>query len=108
MEAKEEHLGEIEQTSRKRVKQIIKSISREVQSERGNETEQSNGMGRTNEFNQNPSRGDSNAGTNLQLDLFSDSYVPPIKELPSVEQQIENIEVQAEVENTPAFLLLKK
>ena len=79
------------------------TISREVQSERGNETEQSNGMGRTNEFNQNPSRGDSNAGTNLQLDLFSDSYVPPIKELPSVEQQIENIEVQAEVENTPAF-----
>lgn len=79
------------------------TISREVQSERGNETEESNGMGRTNEFNQNPSRGDSNAGTNLQLDLFSDSYVPPIKELPSVEQQIENIEVQAEVENTPAF-----
>ena len=79
------------------------TISREVQSERGNETEQSNGMGRTNEFNPNPSRGDSNAGTNLQLDLFSDSYVPPIKELPSVEQQIENIEVQAEVENTPAF-----
>lgn len=79
------------------------TISREVQSERGNESQQSNGMGRTNEFNQSSSRGNSNAGTNLQLDLFSDSYVPPIKELPSVEQQIENIETQAEVENTPAF-----
>ena len=79
------------------------TISREVKSERGNESQQSNGMGRTNEFNQNSSRRNSNAGTNLQLDLFSDSYVPPIKELPSVEQQIENIETQAEVENTPAF-----
>lgn len=79
------------------------TISREIQSERRNESEQSNGMGRANEFNQSSSRGDSNAGTNLQLNLFSDSYVPPIKELPSVEQQIENIETQAEVENTPAF-----
>ena len=79
------------------------TISREVQSERRNESEQSNGMGRANEFNQSSSRGDSNEGTNLQLNLFSDSYVPPIKELPSVEEQIENIEAQAEVENTPAF-----
>ena len=79
------------------------TISREIQSERRNESEQSNGMGRANEFNQSSSRGDSNAGTNLQLNLFSDSYVPPIKELPSIAEQIENIETQAEVENTPAF-----
>ena len=79
------------------------TISREIQSERRNESEQSNGMGRANEFNQSSSRGNSNAGTNLQLNLFSDSYVPPIKELPSVAEQIENIETQAEVENTPAF-----
>lgn len=79
------------------------TISREIQSERRNESEQSNGLGRTDEFNQSPSRGDSNAGINLQLNLFSDSYVPPIKELPSVAEQIENIETQAEVENTPAF-----
>ena len=79
------------------------AISREVQSERGNESQQSNGMGRTNEFNQESSRRNSNAGTNLQLNLFSDSYVPPIKELPSIAEQIENIEAQAEVENTPAF-----
>ena len=79
------------------------TISREIQSERRNESKQSNGMGRADEFNQSSSRGDSNAGTNLQLDLFSDSYVPPIKELPSVEQQIENIETQAEVEITLAF-----
>ena len=79
------------------------TISREIQSERRNESKQSNGMGRADEFNQSSSRGDSNAGTNLQLNLFSDSYVPPIKELPSVAEQIENIETQAEVENTPAF-----
>ncbi len=30
------------------------------------------------------------------------------KELPSVETQINSIQAQAEVENTPAFLLLKK
>ena len=60
-------------------------------------------MGRTNEFNQESSRRNSNAGINLQLNLFSDSYVPPIKELPSVAEQIENIQNQAEVENTPAF-----
>ena len=79
------------------------TISRKVQSERGNESQQSNGMGRTNEFNQESSRRNSNAGINLQLNLFSDSYVPPIKELPSVAEQIENIQNQAEVENTPAF-----
>jgi hypothetical protein len=79
------------------------TISREIQSERGNESQQSNGMDRTNEFNQESSRRNSNAGTNLQLNLFSDSYVPPIKDLPSVEQQIKNIQTQAEVENTPAF-----
>ena len=79
------------------------TISREVQSERRDESQQSNGMGGTNEFTQEPSRRNSNAGTNLQLNLFSDSYVPPIKELPSVAEQIENIETQAEVENTPAF-----
>ena len=79
------------------------TISREVQSERGNESQKPNGMGRANEFNQSPSRRNSNAGTNLQLDLFSDSYLPPIKQLPSVAEQIENIQIQAEVENTPAF-----
>ena len=79
------------------------TISRKVQSERGNESQQSNGMGRTNEFNQESSRRNSDAGINLQLNLFSDSYVPPIKELPSVAEQIENIQNQAEVENTPAF-----
>ena len=79
------------------------AISREIQSERGNESKQPNGMGRTNEFNQESGRGNSNAGTNLQLNLFSDSYVPPIKELPSVVKQIENIETQVEVENTSAF-----
>ena len=73
------------------------TISRKVQSERGNESQQSNGMGRTNEFNQESSRRNSNAGINLQLNLFSDSYVPPIKELPSVSEQIENIQNQAEV-----------
>ena len=78
-------------------------VSREIPSERKNENEQSNGMGRTDEFNQSSSRGNNNAGTNLQLNLFSDSYVPPIKELPSVENQINNIQTQAEVENTPAF-----
>ena len=77
--------------------------SREISSERRNENEESNGMGRTNEFVQSSSRGDNNARTNLQLNLFSDSYVPPIKELPSVESQINNIQTQAEVENTPAF-----
>ena len=60
-------------------------------------------MGRTDEFNQSTSRGDSNSGIDLQLNLFSNLYIPPIKEIPSVEQQIENIETQAEVENTPAF-----
>ena len=79
------------------------TISREVQSERGNESQKPNGMGRTNEFNKSPSRRNSNAGTDLQLDLFSDSYLPPIKQLPSVADQIENIQIQAEVENTPAF-----
>ena len=79
------------------------TISRKVQSERGNESQQSNGMGRTNEFNQESSRRNSNAGINLQLNLFSDSYVPPIKELPSVAEQIENIQHQAEEETPPAF-----
>lgn len=78
-------------------------VSREISSERGNEKEQPNGVGRTDEFVQSPSRGDNNARTNLQLNLFSDAYVPPIKELPSVENQINNIQTQAEVDNTPAF-----
>ena len=80
-----------------------REISREVQRERGNESQKSNGVGRTDEFNQSTSRGDSNSGIDLQLNLFSNLYIPPIKEIPSVEQQIENIETQAEVENTPAF-----
>ncbi|MBO5477197.1 MAG: helicase, partial [Clostridia bacterium] len=60
-------------------------------------------MGTSNELNKEPSRRNDNVRTNLQLNLFEDTYVPPIKELPSVDTQINNIQAQAEVENTPAF-----
>ncbi len=79
------------------------TISPKIQSKRGDESQQSDGVGRSNEFNKKSSTRNSDAGADLQLDLFSDSYVPPIKELPSVKKQIENIDKQAEVENTPAF-----
>ena len=94
--------------SSKQIKINNQTISREVQSERRNERKKSDGMGRTDEFNQSSSRGNSNAGVNLQLDLFSNSYVPPIKELPNVEEQINNIQTQAEVENTSAFSFTQK
>ena len=94
--------------SSKQIKINNQTISREVQSERRNERKKSDGMGRTDEFNQSSSRGNSNAGVNLQLDLFSNSYVPPIKELPNVEEQINNIQAQAEVENTSAFSFTQK
>lgn len=77
--------------------------SREIQSERRNETSRSNEMGSRNELNQESGRGNGSNGTNLQLNLFTDSYIPPIKNLPSVEEQMNNIETQVEVENASAF-----
>lgn len=78
-------------------------FSRKEPNNRENEKRESNGVGTSNEFNKKPSRGNDNSRVNLQLNLFEDTYVPPIKELPSVEKQIDNIKTQAEVENTPAF-----
>lgn len=78
-------------------------FSREEPNNRENEKRESNGVGTSNELNKKPSRGNDNSRVNLQLNLFEDTYVPPIKELPSVEKQIDNIKTQAEVENTPAF-----
>lgn len=77
--------------------------SREEPSERRNESSRSNELGTSNELDTKSSRRNSDDRTNLQLNLFEDTYVPPIKELPSVETQIYNIQTQAEVENTPAF-----
>lgn len=77
--------------------------SREEPNNRGNEKRESNELGTSNELNQESSRRNDNGRTNLQLNLFEDTYVTPIKELPSVETQINNIQTQAEVENTPAF-----
>ena len=75
--------------------------SREEQSRREIKNTQPNGMGTRNEFNKKSSRGNNSEGIDLQLNLFTDSYIPPIKNLPSVEEQKSTI--QAEVENTPAF-----
>ena len=77
--------------------------SREEPNNRENEKRESNELGTSNELNKEPSRRNDNVRTNLQLNLFEDTYVPPIKELPSVDTQINNIQAQAEVENTPAF-----
>ena len=77
--------------------------SREESNNRGNEKRESNELGTSNELNKEPSRRNDNVRANLQLNLFEDTYVPPIKELPSVDTQINNIQAQAEVENTPAF-----
>ncbi len=66
---------------------------------RGIEKTGSNEMGSNNEQFETFSRGDSDSGTDLQLNFFLDSYV----QLPSVDEQINNIQAQAEVENTPAF-----
>ena len=75
--------------------------SREEQSRREIKNTQPNGMGTRNEFNKKSGRGNNSEGIDLQLNLFTDSYIPPIKNLPSVEEQKSTI--QAEVENTPAF-----
>lgn len=77
--------------------------SREESNNRGNEKRESNELGTSNELNKEPSRRNDNVRVNLQLNLFEDTYVPPIKELPSVDTQINSIQAQAEVENTPAF-----
>ena len=77
--------------------------SREEPNNRGNEKRESNELGTSNELNKEPSRRNDNVRANLQLNLFEDTYVPPIKELPSVDTQINSIQAQAEVENTPAF-----
>lgn len=77
--------------------------SREESNNRGNEKRESNELGTSNELNKEPSRRNDNVRANLQLNLFEDTYVPPIKELLSVDTQINSIQAQAEVENTPAF-----
>ena len=82
--------------------------SREESNNRGNEKRESNELGTSNELNKEPSRRNDNVRANLQLNLFEDTYVPPIKELPSVDTQINNIQAQAEVENTPAFEFTQK
>ncbi len=96
-------LGRNRDDSTKESETNNREIGEGISSGRKNEDERPNGMGRTDELNKKSSGGYSNSRTNLQLNLFTDSYVPPIKELPSVEKQIENIQKQAEVENTPAF-----
>ena len=82
--------------------------SREESNNRGNEKRESNELGTSNELNKEPSRRNDNVRANLQLNLFEDTYVPPIKELPSVDTQINSIQAQAEVENTPAFEFTQK
>ena len=89
--------------SSKYVARHYKKNSREEPSERENESNESNGMGSSNELNKKSSRGNSDDGINLQLNLFTESCIPPIKKLPSLEKQKYNIEKQAEVVNTPAF-----
>lgn len=82
--------------------------SREEPNNRGNEKRESNELGTSNELNTKSSRGNDNNRVDLQLNLFTDSYIPPIKNLPSVEEQINNIQAQAEVENTSAFEFTQK
>lgn len=82
--------------------------SREESNNRGNEKRESNELGTSNELNKEPSRRNDNVRANLQLNLFEDTYVPPIKELPSVDTQINNIQAQEEVENTSAFEFTQK
>lgn len=89
--------------SSKQIENTNQTISRESSSERRNEDSRSNGLGTSNELNTKPSRGNDNSRVDLQLNLFTDNYIPPIKELPSVETQINNIQAQAEVESTSAF-----
>lgn len=82
--------------------------SRKEPNNRGNEKRESNELGTSNELNTKSSRGNDNNRVDLQLNLFTDSYIPPIKNLPSVEEQINNIQAQAEVENTSAFEFTQK
>lgn len=94
--------------SSKQIETTNQTISRESSSERRNEESRSNGLGTSNELNTKSSRGNDNNRVDLQLNLFIDSYIPPIKNLPSVEEQINNIQAQAEVENTSAFEFTQK
>ena len=94
--------------SSKQIETTNQTISRESSSERRNEESRSNGLGTSNELNTKSSRGNDNNRVDLQLNLFTDSYIPPIKNLPSVEEQINNIQAQAEVENTSAFEFTQK
>lgn len=89
--------------SSKEIKTNNQGTSREIPSERGIESERTNDLGTRSELNQETSRRNSDNGINLQLNLFTDSYMPPIKKLPSIEEQINNIKTQVEVENTSAF-----
>lgn len=89
--------------SSKEIETNNSEFSREEQSERRIESNGSNEMGSRNELNPEPSRRNNNDGASLQLNLFTDSYIPPIRHLPSIEEQKNNIETQAVVENTSAF-----
>ena len=82
--------------------------SREEQNRRELKGDQPNGMGTRDELNKKSSRGDSSNGIDLQLNLFTDSYIPPIKKLPSEDEQKFIIESQAEVDNTPAFIFTQE
>ena len=77
--------------------------SREEQDRREFESTKSNALGTGNERNKKSSRRNSDTGIDLQLNLFTDSYIPPIKDLPSVDEQKNIIQTQAEIGNTPAF-----
>lgn len=92
----------------KEIKTNNQEPSRKKSSERRNETSRPDEVGSRNELNKEPGRRNGNNGTNLQLNLFTDSYIPPIQDLPSVEKQINNIQAQAEVENTSAFQFTQK
>lgn len=89
--------------SSKEVKTNNQESSREKSSERRIESEKSNELGTRNEFNQTSGGGNNNNGDSFQLNLFTDSYIPPIKNLPSVEEQINNIQEQVEVEDASTF-----
>lgn len=79
-------------------------ISQEREFDRGNETEQSNGMGGTNEQLENDSRGDSSNRVDLQLedndttDNENIQYEPVNIEIPTINEQLSFLE-QAEVNN---------
>jgi len=90
-------------TSQEQNKTNNNQFSNEKPSERRIESQRSDDMGSRNEFVQEPGRRDSDNRTNLQLNLFNDTYIPPIKKLPTIEEQMTTIEKQVEVENTSAF-----